>query len=569
MKGNITIYGINGFKWKWLFAFLLITWTCLNILQAIYTEILSDESYYYLYGENLSWGYFDHPPMIAVMTYLSRLLFEGNLAVRFVTIILQPFTIVLIWKTIAGGSPNAGKVILFFLITASFVLFQAYGWITTPDAPLLFFTALFLYAYRRFLKDESLLNVVLLAVSMAGMTYSKYHAVLIIGLVLLSNIRLFTRGKVWLAGLLALLLLVPHIYWQVSNDFPSFQYHLSDRSRNFRWIYLLEYLPNQLLVFNPFTVGAVVYVLIRYRPNDLFERGLYFLTIGLVAFFGATSARGHVEPHWTVAASVPMIILLYRRSLDDKRLMRYVKKGIAPSLVLLLIARILLTTDWLPAYLSFHGKEEASRRIESVAGDLPVVFTGSFQNPSNYHFHTGKESFTLSAVTGRRTQYDLLEKELSYQGKPAFICQENSSKSKTYLQNGHIVYGYFVDSLQTVNRGKIEFTLDKADVYPGDTLFIPFAIHNPTDYPVDMQHPELPVTCQAAYVTERGGKAYFADCEWDKPILSLPPHTTVGGHIKTIVPQLDPAKYQFTLTLVNPICAARNSAYVTLQINAL
>jgi hypothetical protein len=570
MKRNINICGISGFKrqGQGVFALLLLAWLCLNLFQSVFTEILSDEAYYFRYGERPDWGYFDHPPAVGVMTYLSRLLFGGgNLGVRFVTVLLQLFTIVVIRKILSPGqSPDRRKVVLFFLLTASFVMFQAYGWVTTPDAPLLFFTALFLYAYQRFLRSESLPDTALLAVSMAGMMYSKYHAALIIGLVLLSNIRLLTRGRVWMAGALALLLLVPHLYWQAVNDFPSFQYHLSDRSRSFRWIYLLEYLPNQLLVFNPFTFGAAVYALVRYKPEDVFERGLYFLATGLVVFFGAMSFRGHVEPHWTVAATIPALILLYRRSLQDQRLMRYVQRCIAPSILLLLLTRVLLITDWLPASLSFSGKEEASRRIERIAGDRPVVFTGSFQNPSNYHFHTKKESFTLSSATGRRTQYDLWEKELSFEGQPVFVCQENSVRSQAYETDGGMVYGYFVDRLQTVNREEITFTLKRTGVYPGDTLLIPFTLYNPTAYAVDLHHPELPVTCRAVYAAKRTGETRLAGCEWVEPLSSIPARTSVSGTIRTIVPALDPAAYRFALTLVNPICAARNSAYVPIEI---
>ncbi|MDR1918799.1 MAG: glycosyltransferase family 39 protein [Tannerellaceae bacterium] len=566
MKRNINICGINGFDWKGVFALFLLLWLCINLGQSVFTEMMSDEAYYYMYGEHLSWGYFDHPPMVGLMTYLSKLLFGGNLSVRFATTILQLLTLILIWKITAVSSPDTNKIVWFFLIAASFVMFQAYGFVTTPDAPLLFFAVLFLYAYKRFLKDESWLNTLFLAVSVAGMVYSKYHAVLIIGFVLLSNLRLLTRGKIWLAGLLALGLLAPHIYWQASNDFPSFQYHLGARSRSFRWIYFLEYIPNQLLVFNPFTLGAVVYVLAKYRPSDVFERGMYFLIYGLIVFFWATSFRGHVEPHWTVAASVPMMILLYRRSLEDKRLSSYIKKVVAPSLLLLLLTRVLLTTDLLPDSLHFSGKAEACQRIETLAGDLPVVFTGSFQPPSNYHFFTGKESFVLSAVVGRQTQFDLLEKELAYQGKAVFICQDNSVQSQPYLVNGLPVYGYFADSLQTVNRVRIRYTLEQTAVYPGDTLGIAFEMHNPTAHEIDFLHPEFPVSCRAAYVDGKEGEAYYAACELAEPILRLPAHTTLRGSLKTLVPRLEPANYQFTLTLLNSICAARNSAYVSLQI---
>jgi len=128
------------------------------------------------------------------------------------------------------------------------------------------------------------MNTLLLCLSMAGMVYSKYQSCLVIGLVVLSNLHLLLKPKFWLAGISALLLLSPHFYWQYSHDFPSFQYHLVDRSNQFQLKYFLEYLPNQLAVFNPFTFGLVVYILIKYKSKDVFERGLFFLIIGFIAF---------------------------------------------------------------------------------------------------------------------------------------------------------------------------------------------------------------------------------------------------------------------------------------------
>ena len=63
-------------------------------------EILSDEAYYKLYSEHLDWGYFDHPPMIALIVKVSSLFFSGNLGIRFLTLLLQLFTLLLIWITL-------------------------------------------------------------------------------------------------------------------------------------------------------------------------------------------------------------------------------------------------------------------------------------------------------------------------------------------------------------------------------------------------------------------------------------------------------------------------------------
>ena len=99
------------------------------------------------------------------------------------------------------------------------------------------------------------MSTLLLCLTMVGMVYSKYQASLVIVFVILSNFRLLLKPKFWLAGICALLLLSPHFYWQYSNHFPSFQYHLVDRSNHFQLRFFLEYLPNQLVVFNPFTLG--------------------------------------------------------------------------------------------------------------------------------------------------------------------------------------------------------------------------------------------------------------------------------------------------------------------------
>ena len=42
-------------------AFLLL----LNLVQVAFTELTSDEGYYWFYSRSLEWGYAEHPPLIA------------------------------------------------------------------------------------------------------------------------------------------------------------------------------------------------------------------------------------------------------------------------------------------------------------------------------------------------------------------------------------------------------------------------------------------------------------------------------------------------------------------------
>jgi len=555
---------IRSMNWKQLFAVILIGWFLVNLLQALFTEIMNDESYYALYGERLAWGYFDHPPMVALLTYFSALLFDGNLSVRFVTLFFQIFTIMLMWKMLEEKTPDSRKVLLFFVINASMVMFVSYGFVVAPDVPLLFFATLFLYAYQRFLRRESWTNMLLLTISMAGMIYSKYHGLIIIGFVLLSNFKLLKSYKAWIAVVLTVVLLIPHIIWQVSMDFVTFKYHLVGRNFGFRWDEFLGHLPNQLAMFNPLTIGAVVYILVKYRPKDLFERALFFQIIGFQAFFFLMTFKGYVQPHWTVPTTMAMIILIYRYSLKNEKLFRFVKKWVAPTIILVLVARVLLLTNLLPERLGFYGKEKKAKAIEQAAGDLPVVFTGSFQRSSTYQYFSKNEALLLSAVTSRQTQFDVWKKELEYQGKSVFISQKVADRGAEYNINGERFSGFVTDNFQSVNRVRIEYKLPAKDVYPSDTLFIPFTISNPCGFDIDFNHSEFPVKLRIAFAKKRDIGIYdgTTNCTFD----ILKSKAEENAIFQVVVPELEQGKYQVALTLDNGICPAKNSDFLSLRI---
>ncbi|MDR0437366.1 MAG: glycosyltransferase family 39 protein [Bacteroidales bacterium] len=548
---------------------LLICWLGINILQAIFTEIIDDESYYAFWGEHLAWGYYDHPPMVALLNYLSALLFNGNLSVRFFTVFIQLFTLLFIWKMLDEKKPTNQKVFSFFILSASMIMFSAYGFITTADAPLLFFAALFLWIYQRFLKEESWDNVFLLGLSMAGMMYSKYHAVLVIGLIVLSNLRLLTRYKFWLAGFFAIILLIPHLLWQISEGFPGFSYHLTTRGIGFVWKYFLIYLPNQLVVFNPLAFGAVFYILFKYKPRDVFERGLYALIFGFIGFFFVMAFRGHVEPHWTVAATIPMIVLLYRYSLRDRKLLRFVKYGIAPFVILIFVIRIILATDnKLSRNLHFSGKEAKFKALETLVGDTPVVFTGNFQTPSMYRFFTKQETTLLGSITYRQTQFDIWKKELAWQGQPVFVIGHVPRLSQDFEVDGYTFHGFFSEDFQSVNRLNMWFYTTEGQTFSaGDTLIVEIGIFNPQPYEIDFNHPELPVTFKAVYYLNKR-TMFFVDCELTSayPLKKLKSESSREKNVlMTVIPDLQ-GEFQFGLTLDNGLVQPINSRFVKINI---
>ena len=496
----------DKFNWKFCLCCGIFIWFIVNLLQGIFTAIHEDEAYYALFGEYLAWGYFDHPPMVALMTFLSSKLFSGTLGVRFCTIIISCLTLFVIWL-IANGrpfdklrdlkhteqtkvvepveTPAKNNVLFYFVLAFSIPIVNLYGFVTTPDAALLLFSALFLLVYQRYLNENSWKNALLIGLLMALMVYSKYHAFLLLGLIVLSNLKLLKDGKFWLACLLALALLIPHILWQINADFPSFRYHLSGRSEPFRWSYFLEYLPYQLMVFNPFVFGAVVYVLIPPAPlkrgmrealqdgDKVFERGLKFILIGFFVFFWLMTLRGHVEPHWTAVGMIPVVVLLYRKSLVNNKLLNYIKWVVASSLLLVVAMRIALLTP-IAAHFGFCQDSSRYESIATEAGHHPVGFLGSFQQPALYHYFTGNESTALRCYYDRKTQYDLWQFDTAWIDKPVYV--DGIGLMEHFLSANRLVTTFDI-----VNAGDEVPLVIKTN----DTLLINFSIFNPCPHAID------------------------------------------------------------------------------------
>ncbi|MGB5553961.1 MAG: glycosyltransferase family 39 protein, partial [Flavobacteriaceae bacterium] len=207
-------------KFPRLFLYLLGAVFVVNLLQSYFTELIFDEAYYWYYAKDLAWGYFDHPPMMALMIKIGGLFFKGELGVRIVSCILSAGTYIILWSLI-DDPRKKNYVIHFFVLLFSMTLLNAYGFLTLPDTPLLFFTALFLLIYKRFLDSPTITLALVLGMVMAALMYSKYHAVLVIFFVLLSNLKLLSNKLAWLAAFVALLCYFPHFKWLYDHDFVS------------------------------------------------------------------------------------------------------------------------------------------------------------------------------------------------------------------------------------------------------------------------------------------------------------------------------------------------------------
>lgn len=252
--------------------FIIGGWFVINLLQSIFTGLHSDESYYWMYSQNLTWGYFDHPPMAALLIHAGHALLPGELGVRLFILLISTATFALIINELNEQEDFFFLSVFMF----SFPLLHTHiaGFLAIPDISLLFFTMLFLLLYRKFLINPGPGLSALLSVALAAMIYSKYHAFLIIGLTVLSNLKLLRNKYFWLTVVLTLFLLIPHIWWQIENDFPTFRYHLVERAKPFQLKHVTDYLLNQLIMAGPLTGVLLFWKLSKFRIKNEFDRAL-------------------------------------------------------------------------------------------------------------------------------------------------------------------------------------------------------------------------------------------------------------------------------------------------------
>lgn len=402
----------------------LLGWLVLGLLQAGFTELMDDEAYYWVYSRHLDWGYFDHPPMIALLIRAGYALFHNELGVRILMVVINVLTLWITWELIPQKHNR-----LFYLVMGAMGAMQIGGMLAVPDIPLIFFATLYFWTYRRFLEQQNWRNTLLLGISMALMFYSKYHGVLLVFFTLVSTPNLLRVFKFYIACIITVLLYLPHLYWQYSHGYPSIQYHLVERNApSYDIAYTLDYILSQLLIFGPIAGWLILYYAFICPIQSSFERTLKVCLIGVLAFFLFSTYKGRVEANWTVMVFTPAVILAHQaiiRRRGSWKLLRYLTFA---TLLVVLITRVYMIWDFLPGVEirpEIHHNREWAKALQDKAGDKPVVFLNSYQIASKYMFYSnGGPAYSINSRYARRNQYNYWNTEEQLWGKPVMIAFE-------------------------------------------------------------------------------------------------------------------------------------------------
>ena len=228
---------------------LLLGGLLFRIIVAIWLPPGFDEAYYYMYSQHLDWSYFDHPALVALTTGLGTWL-TGEVSpftIRWGALLLHTVSLWLLYLTSARLFNNQVAKLTLAIATIIPIFQFAFGILTLPDCPLIFFWSASLYcAATEFFPHQVIsrnaknyyqpsYRLAILGVLIGLACLGKYHGFVLglslVGFCLTSPPHRRALASPWTFLGLALFIwtLFPLWFWNIKHDWISFTFQLSAR----------------------------------------------------------------------------------------------------------------------------------------------------------------------------------------------------------------------------------------------------------------------------------------------------------------------------------------------------
>jgi 4-amino-4-deoxy-L-arabinose transferase-like glycosyltransferase len=282
----------------------------LRLAAAGLTPLTFDEAYYWTWSKHLAPGYFDHPPMVAVVIRLGTLIAgDTEFGVRLVSILLAIPMSWAVWRAaelLFGGPRIAASAVI--LLNATMMV-SAGTTIVTPDAPLLVASSFVLYALAQVAATGRGVWWLGVGVAVGLALLSKYTA-LFFGPAILVWLLWVPSMRRWLAspwpylgGVVAFALFAPVIVWNAQHDWISFVKQLGRaKVEGLQPHFLAELIPTQFVLATPFVfiLGVLgLVVLTKRSAGSASARVLIGSIVWTIALYFAWQAlHDRVEANW-------------------------------------------------------------------------------------------------------------------------------------------------------------------------------------------------------------------------------------------------------------------------------
>jgi len=427
------VYTVDPRAWRTAVIVTVVA-ALVRLFFAWWIPLFPDETYYWDWSRHLAGGYFDHPPMIALLIRAGTLFGVTPLAVRFFPVVagaVASFAAAGIARRIGGDKAARTAAIVFALMPLA-----ASGLVlATPDAPLLATHAVTLYFVVRALQSPVRSRTSFLWWCAAGVALglafsSKYTSIFLpVGLAIAVLWRPSLRTRLgepgpWVACVLATLVFLPVLHWNATHDWISFHFQIQHGLGTPKGSALqreLELFGGQLGLVSPilFLFAAdAVWRAVR-RPITDAHFALAVVALASWGFFVYSAIRRPVEANWPAPSYVPAVALLAAIASSLTR-DRWLRRGIALAAVMVTVLYVHALVPILPLparrdpLARGAGWDGAARQVEAAraanASQPGRTFVGAdrYQDVSELAFHLPDHPAVYCVcLTGRHNQYEL------------------------------------------------------------------------------------------------------------------------------------------------------------------
>lgn len=405
---------------------------------AALVPVTQDEAYYFDWARQLAWGYFDHPPGVAVLGLTTWLEPGSAVMARLGGLGAGLITLLVLASLYRHCGFTRYELALALLVVGTTLPALIGGVITTPDTALALGWALALHESERALAGAR--RRLLTAGAAIGLgLLGKYTMVLIGPIVLWALLRHDWRALrtpwPYLGAAVALIVFAPHLLWNAQHDWLTMRFQLGHGlatdmgtlaatqlpppeplSSGERVASVAEYVATQLGLW-----GALLVVIGRKvvsgvdattRRSVLGEMTpparslLVSATLFPLAFFGVIASFSSVEANWPAMALLTAAPLLVRWVGDC---WRWVLGAAVANVLLVSIYAVQATTGLMPLPEGFkrlgretHGFAELAAVVTTL--DAPV-FADRYQTTAMLRFYTHNQAITQWPGLTRPSEY--------------------------------------------------------------------------------------------------------------------------------------------------------------------
>jgi hypothetical protein len=408
-----------------------------RLVYANFLGLVPDEAYYWDWSRNLSFGYFDHPPMIAWLIFLSRNVFgETFLGVRAAVIACAFLASVFSYLVAKKYVVKTSSILLWAVLSNSVILFCIGSILATPDIPLVLFWSLSLLLGYKAVFESSSGSWVLLGLA-AGLgflskyTFALFPLSLVFFLVFSREQRFwFGRWQPYVAGCAAFLVFLPNLAWNQRHHWQTLLFQTSHgvgMHPSLHFNTFGDFIAGQLGVLSLFPFVLLVWAIVLFlKKRPMQDRVFYLVSFCLVpfGFFLMASLQKKVEANWAACAYVSGLILvsLFWENLDpDKN--RLIRRFALASAAISVIAGAVILWHVQHSFLPLPPQNDPATQVrgwKNLAKDIDAiraridprrampVCANRYQEASLFGFYLPDHPETFALNTGSRdNQYSL------------------------------------------------------------------------------------------------------------------------------------------------------------------